>query len=254
MLLVFDMAVNAALPLMQAVTSAPLGEVKSDFSIIGLFLHSDIIIKLIMIGLVLASIWSWMVVADKFFAFRLLKKRASDFEETFWSGRTLEELDAGLSQENRDPMGRVFSAAMREWRESQGPNGRMDGDLLGTRERLDRVMNLVINRELTKAQSGLGVLASVGSTAPFVGLLGTVWGILNTFRAVSASNNAGFITILPGITEALFLTALGLVVAIPAVVFYNKFSGDLNKYAGRLEGYADELSAILSRKLAKSVK
>lgn len=252
MQLIFDVISPMLLPLQQAASSVPLGEVETEFSIVSLFMKADIIVKLIMIGLILASIWSWMIVVDKFLSFRLLKKRASDFEETFWSGRTLEELDAGLSSENRDPMGRVFSAAMREWRESQSGNGRLDNDLIGTRERLDRVMNLVINRELTKVQKGLGVLATVGSTAPFIGLLGTVWGILNTFRAVSASSNAGFITILPGVTEALFLTALGLVAAIPAVVFYNKFSADVNTYSGRLEGYADELSAILSRKLAKA--
>ena len=242
---------SALLPALQTVTTSSLEGVADDFSIFKMFMHADWIIKTIMIGLVLASLWSWAIVIDKFINLRLLKRRASDFEETFWSGRTLDELEAGLGKENKDPMGRIFSAAMREWRESQDSNGRQLGDLLGTRERLDRVMNLVINREVSKAQGGLGVLATVGSTAPFIGLLGTVWGILNTFRAVSAANNAGFITILPGITEALFLTAIGLVVAIPAVVFYNKFSNDLNKYAARLEGYADELSAILSRKMSK---
>lgn len=250
--LIFDVISPMLLPLQQAASSVPLGEIETEFSFVSLFMKADIIVKLVMIGLVLASIWSWMIVVDKFLSFRLLKKRAADFEETFWSGRTLEELDAGLSSENRDPMGRVFSAAMREWRESQSAGGRPDSDLIGTRERLDRVMNLVINRELTKAESGLGVLATVGSASPFIGLFGTVWGIMNSFRAVAVSGNTGLTTVLPGITEALFATALGLLAAIPAVIFYNKFSSDLNKYAGRLEGYADELSAILSRKLAKA--
>lgn len=251
MQLIIDFVSPVLIPLQQAVTSVPLGETHSDFSFVALFLKADLVVKLVMIVLVLASIWSWMIVADKFFAFRALKKRASDFEETFWSGRTLEELDAGLSAENRDPMGRVFSAAMREWRESQGPNGRPEGDMIGTRERLDRVMNLVINREVTKAESGLGILATIASASPFIGLFGTVWGIMNAFRAMTDTGSAGILTVLPGVTEALFATALGLLAAIPAVVFYNKFSGDLNKYAGRLEGYADELSAILSRKLSK---
>ena len=251
MSLTIEMFNASLMPVMQTVTTSPLGAPEDAFSIVKLFMHADWIIKSIIIGLMLASLWSWAITIDKFISIRLLKRRASDFEETFWSGRTLDELEAGLGKENKDPMGRIFSAAMREWRESKDPSGRPLGDLLGTRERLDRVMNLVINREIEKAQGGLSVLATVGATAPFVGLLGTVWGILNTFRAVSAANNAGFITILPGITEALFLTAIGLVVAIPAVIFYNKFAGDINKYASRLEGYADELSAILSRKMSK---
>ena len=254
MQLVLDIVSPLILPLQPAASSAPLGDIHADFSFLELFKKADIIVKLVMIGLVLASVWSWMIVIDKFLSFRLLKKRASDFEETFWSGRTLEELDSGLSSENRDPMGRVFSAAMREWRESHGGGAQMDTDMIGTRERLDRIMNLVINRELTKAERGLGVLATVGSASPFIGLFGTVWGIMNSFRAVAVSGNTGLTTVLPGITEALFATALGLLAAIPAVIFYNKFSSDLNKYAGRLEGYADELSAILSRKLAKARK
>ncbi len=238
------------LPIMQVETSV-LEPVASEFSIPALFMKADIIVKLVMISLVLASLWSWIIIVDKFIAFRMLKKRAADFEETFWSGRTLEELDAGLSGETRDPMGRVFTAAMREWKESRGQNGRVDNDLQGTRGRLDRVMNLVVNRELTKAESGLGILATIGSASPFIGLLGTVWGIMTTFRAIYTAGSTDLIVILPGIAEALFATALGLIAAIPAVIFYNKFTGDVNRYAGRLEGYTDELSAILSRKLAK---
>ncbi|WP_017931702.1 protein TolQ [Robiginitomaculum antarcticum] len=237
-------------PLMQVETSA-LDPVSTEFSIPSLFLKADIIVKLVIISLVVASLWSWVIIVDKFIAFRVLKKRAADFEETFWSGRTLEELDSGLSGETRDPMGRVFAAAMREWKESRAASGRVDNDLQGTRGRLDRVMNLVVNRELTKAESGLSVLATIASASPFIGLLGTVWGIMVTFRAIYTAGSTDLIVILPGIAEALFATALGLIAAIPAVVFYNKFNGDLNRYASRLEGYTDELSAILSRKLAK---
>ena len=124
-------------------------------------------------------------------------------------------------------------------------------DIGGTRERIDRVMGLVVNRELTKAERGMTVLATVGSSSVFIGLLGTVWGIINTFRAIDQANDVNIIIIIPGITEALFATALGLVAAIPAVIFYNKFTTDIDRYAGRLDGYTDELSAILSRKISK---
>jgi len=222
---------------------------ESTFSLIDLFARADWIVKMIMIGLAIASVWSWAVIIDKLINFHLLKKRAGNFEETFWSGRTLDELAEGLAGDTRDPMGRVFTAAMREFKESQNnPRGH---DAEATRERIDRVMGLVVNRELSKAERGMTVLATVGSASVFIGLLGTVWGIINTFRTIGQEQNIDIILIIPPIAEALFATALGLVAAIPAVVFYNKFSTDLDRYAGRLDGYTDELSAILSRKIGK---
>lgn len=226
------------------------GQANADnFSLIQLFSKADWIVKLIMIGLAIASVWSWAIIIDKTINFYLLKKRATNFEETFWSGRTLDELSEGLAGDTRDPMGRVFTAAMREFNESQ--NNPRGNDVGGTRERIDRVMGLVVNRELSKAERGMTVLATVGSASVFVGLLGTVWGIINTFRAIDTKGNIDVLTIIPGIMEALFATALGLVAAIPAVIFYNKFATDLDRYAGRLDGYTDELSAILSRKTGK---
>ncbi len=221
------------------------------FSLIELYQRADWVVKSVMIGLVIASIWSWAIIIDKSIQFHLLKKRAGKFEETFWSGRTLDELAEGLAGDTRDPMGRVFTAAMREYKESAART-RVD-DLGGTRDRIDRVMGLVVNRELAKAERGMTVLATVGSASVFVGLLGTVWGIMNTFRAIDQAQDVNIVLVIPGITEALFATALGLVAAIPAVVFYNKFSTDLQRYAGRLYGYVDELSAILSRKISKRV-
>jgi len=203
-----------------------------------------------MIILAVSSVWSWAIIIDKTISFFLLKKRATNFEETFWSGRTLEELSEGLAGDTRDPMGRVFTAAMREWNESKASKT-SDTDLTGTRDRIDRVMGLVVNRELTKAERGMTVLATIGSASVFIGLLGTVWGIMNSFRAIAQSQSTNLAVVAPGIAEALFATALGLIAAIPAVVFYNKFTADLDKYAGRLDGYTDELSAILSRKIAK---
>lgn len=221
-----------------------------DFSFWSLFVRADWVVKSVMIILVLASLWSWAIAVDKMISFRLLRKRAAAFEETFWSGRTLDELSRGLSKETRDPMARVFAAAMREWDESRS-TPRSEMAILSTRERIDRVMNLVVNREIAKAESGLMVLATVGSASVFIGLFGTVWGIMNAFRAIALSQNTNLTIVAPGIAEALFATALGLIAAIPAVIFYNKFSNDLDRYAGRLEGYADELSAILSRKISK---
>lgn len=222
-----------------------------DFSFYALFMRAGWVVKAVMIILALASLWSWAVAIDKFITFRLLKQRATKFEDTFWSGRTLEDLQAGLANDVKDPMARVFAAAMREWDQSRSTSGRGEVSLLGTQERIDSVMNLVVTRELAKAERGLSVLATVGSASVFIGLFGTVWGIMNSFRAIAVSQNTNLSVVAPGIAEALFATALGLIAAIPAVIFYNKFSTDLDRYAVRLEGYADELSAILSRKLSK---
>ena len=234
--------------------ATPLADVHSgDFSFISLFLRADWVVKSVMILLALASIWSWVVAVDKFIMFAMLKRRATTFEDTFWSGRTLEELSKALGSDTRDPMARVFAAAMREYNESR--NASTTPGVLGrsnaTHERIDSVMNLVINRELAKAERGMTVLATVASASVFVGLFGTVWGIMNAFRAIAASQNTNLSVVAPGIAEALFATALGLIAAIPALIFYNMFTSDLDKYGGRLEGYSDELSAILSRKLSK---
>lgn len=220
-----------------------------DFSFWSLFTSASLVVKSVMVILVIASIWSWVVAIDKFIMFRVLKKRATDFEDTFWSGRTLDDLSAALGSDTRDPMARVFAAAMREYNESRstGVGTRPEA----THERIDSVMNLVINREISKAERGMAVLATVASASVFVGLFGTVWGIMNSFQAIAASQNTNLSVVAPGIAEALFATALGLIAAIPALVFYNLFQADLNRYGGRLEGYADELSAIMSRKLTR---
>ena len=223
------------------------------FSFASLFVRADWVVKSVMILLALASIWSWVVAIDKFIMFFMLKRRATDFEDTFWSGRTLDELAKALGADTRDPMARVFAAAMREYNESR--NAATASGVLGrsnaTHERIDSVMNLVINREMAKAERGMSVLATVASASVFVGLFGTVWGIMNAFRAIAASQNTNLSVVAPGIAEALFATALGLIAAIPALVFYNMFTANLDKYGGRREGYSDELSAILSRKLSK---
>jgi len=234
--------------IMQASTLEPVHS--GDFSFWSLFLRADWVVKLVMIILVLASLWSWGIAVDKAITMFLLKRRATAFEDTFWSGKTLDELSAAMSGDTRDPMARVFAAAMREYDESKAMP-RTDAVNISSQQRIDSVMNLVVNREMAKAERGMSVLATVGSASVFIGLFGTVWGIMNAFRAIAASQNTSLTVVAPGIAEALFATALGLIAAIPAVIFYNKYSNDLDKYGGRLEGYADELSAILSRKISK---
>lgn len=223
----------------------------SEPTLMSLISDASTFVKIIMLLLVIASIWSWAIAVDKIITFRLLKTRADRFEETFWSGRTLEDLSAGLAGDVRDPMARVFAAAMREWEESKASATRGDGAMLMAMQRIDSVMNMVINREIGKAERGMTFLATIGATSLFIGLLGTVVGIIIVFLGISKSQNADFTVVAPGVSEALIATALALICAIPAVAFYNFFAAGLDKYAGRLEAYADELSAILSRKMTK---
>ena len=234
-----------------AIDTLPLaGSISHDLSIIGLFLQSDAIVKLVMLILLLASFWSWAVIFDKVIRVRRLRQAASSFEETFWSGGSLDDLYERVGQSPPDPMTAVFSAAMREWRRSAAKN------LLGTpgmraslQQRIERVMNVTVGREMERVERFMAFLATVGSTAPFVGLFGTVWGIMDSFQSIAASKNTSLAVVAPGIAESLFATALGLVAAIPAVIAYNKLATDFGRYAGRLEAFASEFSAILSRQL-----
>ena len=234
-----------------AIDTLPLaGSVAHDLSIVGLFLQSDAIVKMVMFILLLASFWSWAVIFDKALRIRRLRHAASSFEETFWSGGSLDDLYERVGQRPPDPMTAVFSSAMREWRRSASRN------LLGTpgmraslQQRIERVMSVTVGREMERVERFMAFLATVGSTAPFVGLFGTVWGIMDSFQSIAASKNTSLAVVAPGIAESLFATALGLVAAIPAVVAYNKLATDFGRYAGRLEAFATEFSAILSRQL-----
>jgi biopolymer transport protein TolQ len=219
-----------------------------DFSLWSLFLRADPVVKSVMGILIIASIWSWAVMIDKSLAFGRLKRKAVRFEAQFWSGKPLDDLFRKTRDKADHPMARVFTAAMEEWARSKNV-GRSETLVIGARDRIDKVLNVTVSRELEKAEGNLSVLATVGSTAPFVGLLGTVWGIMNAFQAIAITENTNIAVVAPGIAEALFATALGLVAAIPAVVGYNRYSAALNSYAVRLQGFADEFSAILSRQL-----
>ena len=225
-----------------------------DFSIWGLFLQADIVVKIVMLMLVFASVWSWAIIFDKIFRLRRLRAMADEFEDGFWSGGSLEDLYDRIGQQPSDPMSAIFAAAMREWRRST-TRGLIGGGALRAHlhERVQQVMQVTLGRELEQIERYMGFLASVGSTAPFIGLFGTVWGIMNSFQAIAVSKNTNLAVVAPGIAEALFATAIGLVAAIPAVLAYNKLSNDLNRYGQRLEAFSNEFSAILSRQLDESV-
>jgi biopolymer transport protein TolQ len=226
------------------------GSISSDLSILSLVARADFIVKFVLILLLGSSIWCWAIIFDKVRSMRRVSAKASEFEEVFWSGGSLEDLYDRIGTKADHPMAILFVSAMREWRRS-GAHGLVDSDRLttGVQERIGQVMRLTISRELDRLERYLGVLATVGSTAPFIGLFGTVWGIMNSFQSIALSKNTSLAVVAPGIAEALFATAFGLVAAIPAVVAYNKFSGDLNRFSGRLEGFAGEFAAILSRQL-----
>ena len=225
-----------------------------DLTVIGLFLHADWIVKGVLVLLLLASIWSWAIIIEKIFRLRKLDGQAGDFEDLFWSGGALEDLYDRVGVQPQDPMSAMFGAAMREWRRSAARGTATATQMrAGLQQRIERVMYVTLGREMDRLERYMTFLASVGSTAPFIGLFGTVWGIMNSFHAIGASKNTSLAVVAPGISEALFATALGLVAAIPAVIAYNKLSSDLTRYAGRLEAFSGEFTAILSRQLEERV-
>lgn len=229
-------------------TEVAAAAVGGDFSLWDLFLRADWVVKTVMGILILASVWSWALIFDKSMTFARIKSKSNKFEDQFWSGKPLDELYRKMRDRQDHPMARIFSAAMEEW--SQAKNtGRTDALVISARDRIDKILNVSVARELEKAEKDLGVLATIGSAAPFVGLLGTVWGIMNAFRAIAMTKDTNLAVVAPGIAEALFATALGLLAAIPAVVAYNRYSAATNSLAVRLQGFADEFSAILSRQL-----
>jgi biopolymer transport protein TolQ len=221
--------------------SAP-GEV----SILSLFLQAHIVVKLVVLGLLAASIWTWAIIFEKIFVYRRTRTQMNRFEKVFWSGHSLEELHRSLATRSNTAMAALFVSAMREWKRSH-ETGALS--MLGVQSRIEKVMDVTISREAARLEGRLLFLATVGSSAPFIGLFGTVWGIMTSFQAIAASESTNLAVVAPGIAEALFATALGLLAAIPAVIAYNKLSNDVAKIVTRLEGFADEFSAILSRQL-----
>ncbi|HVV34027.1 MAG TPA: protein TolQ [Vitreimonas sp.] len=213
-----------------------------------LFLEADPVVKGVMLILALASIWSWAIAVDKWLQFGELDSQARKFERQFWSGRSMDDAEEG-GDRARDALSRVYASAVREWRETRRAGSGEDATLMLAR--VDRLMQAQIAREMQRASRSLGVLATVAASAPFIGLFGTVWGIMNAFTNIAAQQQTNLAVVAPGIAEALFATALGLVAAIPAVIFYNKFTGDLDRFGDRLDTFSDEIAARLSRRLSE---
>jgi len=222
----------------------------NEVSLWGLFWQAHFVVKLVMLGLLGASVWSWAIIVDKTLLFMRTRRQMDRFEEVFWSGQSLEELYRSLASRPVSGLAAVFVAAMREWKRSFEGGGRAVASLA---QRIDKVLDVSIQREVERLESKLLVLATIGSAAPFVGLFGTVWGIMNSFRSIAASKNTSLAVVAPGIAEALFATAIGLFAAIPAVIAYNRLQAEAAKAQGRLEGFADEFSAILSRQIDERV-
>lgn len=220
-----------------------------DFSLIALFLRASFTVKLVMLVLIGASVWSWAIIVQKLVDLRRARSEADAFDASFWSGEPLEEVYDRMGPDPAGPSERIFAAGMTEWRRSH----RKDGGLIaGAQSRIDRAMNVAIGREAESLNRGLTFLATVGSIAPFVGLFGTVWGIKRAFEEIALQQSTNLAVVAPGIAEALLATALGLLAAIPAVIFYNKLNQDSEGIVGGYEGFADEFAMILSRQLDKA--
>ncbi len=242
-------------PPVESLTSIPLQgtEAAFDFSIWGLVLHADFAVKIVMLLLVGISFWSWAIIFSKYLRLKYLNRQASLFEDMFWSGGALDDLYDRVGTKPQTPLENIFSAAMREWRRSLSRGVDKTQEFKATlQERIERIMHVSVSREMEDLENQMGVLASTGSVSPFIGLFGTVWGIMVSFQAIAASNNTNLAVVAPGIAEALFTTALGLIAAIPAVVAYNKLSNDINRYGSRLDSFSQEFGAIISRQLEEN--
>lgn len=228
----------------------PLATTGGELSIWELFWQAGWVVKLVMIGLIAASVWTWAIIIDKTIAYGRMRAALNRFEQVFWSGQSLEELYRTLSDRKTTGMGSIFVAAMREWKKSFEKGARTP---MGLQMRIDKAMDLALSREMERLESRLGFLASVGSAGPFIGLFGTVIGIMTSFQAIAGSKSTSLAVVAPGIAEALLATAIGLLAAIPAVIAYNKLTADAGKIGARMEGFADEFSAILSRQIDEKV-
>jgi len=223
------------------------------FTFINLFLQADMVVKAVLVGLALASLWSWAVILDKLFRFSALNADANRFEDKVGSGRPLEEVAAEAGPNTKHPLPRMLNAALREWRDARSKGAIGDTQTALLIQRIDRVLDSHIARESERVEDGLGSLAIVATASPFIGLFGTVWGIMHAFQNIAIEKNTSLAVVAPAIAEALLATAIGLAAAIPAYIAYNKFSTDAGKFASRLEGFADDLSTAIQRRLAEKV-
>ena len=214
-------------------------------------MSSDWVVKLVMIGLALASLWSWSIILDKLFRFSKLNREADAFEDSVASGRSLEDVAADAGERPTHALPRMLQGALKEWRDARSKSVASEGQTAFLIQRIDRHLDTTIAREAARVESGLGVLAIVATASPFIGLFGTVWGIMRAFQALAIQKNTSLAIVAPAIAEALFATAIGLAAAIPAYIAYNAFSTAAGKYAARLEGFADDLSTAIQRRLTE---
>lgn len=228
-----------------------LQEVANNSSMWDLLWASDMVTKAVLVGLIFASVWSWAIIFEKVATLRQLKAKTAKFEEKFWSGGSLDRLYTALGAHPNEPMANMFVGAMREWKRTNILKSKTDRGLRGVslQQRIEKAMMVSMDKDLDALETRLGFLASTGSVAPLVGLFGTVWGIINSFNAIALTQSNSLSAMAPGIAEALFTTAFGLIAAIPAVVAYNKISSDLDRYAKKLEAFMSEFSTILSREI-----
>ncbi len=246
-----EITLNDAAATMAHVTEQNIGESVQNFSVnaLDLFMGADWVVQSVMISLLLASIWSWALIFAKTSQLRSLNKLATSFEDVFWSGKSLTDVSMIIKKEKNHPLKTLLTVGMGEW--TRNPKALSSGQGPALQDRVARLMGMVMSREMDRLESYMIFLASVGSTAPFIGLFGTVWGIMNSFQGIALSGSTNLAVVAPGIAEALFATAIGLIAAIPAVLGYNKISSDINKYNSRLEAFCDEFSTILSRKASE---
>ena len=232
------------------ITSAEITSQAIDFSMFSLFIKADLVVKLVIIILLLSSIWSWTIIVAKLVRYKRLKQLEKEFDEIFWLGNSFEDLYETFNYNQNDPKSKIFCSAMDEWKKSKKIHSQMNSNYINSlKERMNRSMQVTFNKESELIEKNLTFLATAGSTAPFIGLFGTVWGIMNSFQSIAIAQNTNLAVVAPGIAEALFATALGLFVAIPAVVAYNKITSDFSKYFISLESFIDEFSTIFFRQL-----
>ncbi len=229
----------------------PAAVTPDSFNFVHLFIQAHWVVKLVMLGLGAASLWSWTVILDKAFRFTALNREANRFEDAVASGRSLEDVAAEAGDRPRHALPRMLQGALREWRDARTRGLATDSQAAFLIQRIDRALDAQIARESARVEEGLGSLAIVATASPFIGLFGTVWGIMHAFQSIAIQKNTSLAVVAPSIAEALFATAIGLIAAIPAYIAFNKFSTDAGKFSGRLEGFADDLSTAIQRRLAE---
>jgi biopolymer transport protein TolQ len=230
-------------------SEAPAALGADAFNAVSLFLNADWVGKIVMLGLAAASLWSWTIIITKTIRFASLNQAANRFEDQVDSGKSLEDVAQAAGENPKEPLPRMLQAAMREWRDGRGRGALNETQTALLIQRVDRALDSTVARESRKVEEGLGSLAIVATASPFVGLFGTVWGIMTAFQSIALQRNTNLTVVAPAIAQALFATAIGLAAAIPAYIAYNKFSTDAGKFSARLEGFADDLAAAVARRL-----